>query len=164
MSSLSRKKRERVKPEMNVTPLVDVVLVLLIIFMVILPAAVSDQNLELAKMENPDEQRKGEPEPYVLSIDVDGRLYLDDYGVAKEPWHARFVLRVVEGQTCVGLTPDGEVLRETLGSPPFRQVIHGTSAHNLPVPLGKKQGHPVYRFERAVSDARARSLEDKAEL
>jgi biopolymer transport protein ExbD len=68
---------------MNVTPLVDVVLVLLIIFMVILPAAVSDRNLELAKIQNPDEERKGEPEPYVLSIDADGRLYLDDYGVAK---------------------------------------------------------------------------------
>ena len=69
---------------MNVTPLVDVVLVLLIIFMVILPAAVSDMNLELAKMENPDEERKGEPDPYVLSIDVDGRLYLDDYVVTKD--------------------------------------------------------------------------------
>jgi biopolymer transport protein ExbD len=83
MSSLSRKKRAKVKPEMNVTPLVDVVLVLLIIFMVILPAAVSDMNLELVKMENPDEEQKGEPEPYVLSIDVDGRLYLDDYAVQK---------------------------------------------------------------------------------
>jgi len=84
MSSLSRKKRETVKPEMNVTPLVDVVLVLLIIFMVILPAAVSDENLELAKIQNPDEERKGEPEPYVLSIDADGRLFLDDYGVARD--------------------------------------------------------------------------------
>ncbi|MGB5697712.1 MAG: biopolymer transporter ExbD [Polyangiales bacterium] len=84
MSSLSRKKREKVKPEMNVTPLVDVVLVLLIIFMVILPATVSDMNLELAKMENPDEERKSEPEPYVLSIDVDGRLYLDDYAVHRD--------------------------------------------------------------------------------
>jgi len=84
MSSLSRKKRDKVKPEMNVTPLVDVVLVLLIIFMVILPAAVSDMNLELAKMENPDEERKGEPDPYVLSIDVEGRLFLDDYAVTKD--------------------------------------------------------------------------------
>jgi biopolymer transport protein ExbD len=83
MSSLSRKKREAVRPEMNVTPLVDVVLVLLIIFMVILPAAVSNMNLELTKMENPDEEPKGEPEPYVLSVDVDGRLYLDDYAVDK---------------------------------------------------------------------------------
>ncbi|MGB5220841.1 MAG: biopolymer transporter ExbD, partial [Polyangiales bacterium] len=59
---LARKKRGKVAPEMNVTPLVDVVLVLLIIFMVILPAAVSDLNLELAKIENPDEERENDPE------------------------------------------------------------------------------------------------------
>lgn len=80
---LARKKRGKVAPEMNVTPLVDVVLVLLIIFMVILPAAVSDLNLELAKIENPDEDRD-EPEPYVLSVDADGNLYLEDYKVERE--------------------------------------------------------------------------------
>lgn len=81
---LARKKRGKVAPEMNVTPLVDVVLVLLIIFMVILPAAVSDLNLELVKLENPDEQSKNEPEPYVLSIDANGDLYLEDYKVDRE--------------------------------------------------------------------------------
>lgn len=84
MASLSRKKKEKVKPSMNVTPLVDVVLVLLIIFMVVLPAAVSDLNLEMAKIENPDEERKGEPEPFVLSIDADGNLFFEDYAVDEE--------------------------------------------------------------------------------
>ena len=83
MASLSRKKKGKVKPVMNVTPLVDVVLVLLIIFMVILPAAVGDLNLELAKIENPDEEREGEPEPYVLSVDADGVVYFEDYIVEK---------------------------------------------------------------------------------
>jgi biopolymer transport protein TolR len=79
---LSRKKKGKVKPEMNVTPLVDVVLVLLIIFMVILPATVSDLNVEMPKIENPDKERD-EPEPYVLTVDADGRLYLDDYVVER---------------------------------------------------------------------------------
>ena len=81
---LSRKKKGKVAPEMNVTPLVDVVLVLLIIFMVILPAAVSDLNLELVKIQHPDEERDNEPEPYVLSIDVDGRLFFDDYLIERD--------------------------------------------------------------------------------
>ena len=81
---LARKKRGKVAPEMNVTPLVDVVLVLLIIFMVILPAAVSELNLELAKIENPDEQRDNEDEPYVLSVDADGKVYFEDYAVDRE--------------------------------------------------------------------------------
>jgi biopolymer transport protein ExbD len=69
---------------MNVTPLVDVVLVLLIIFMVILPAAVSDLNLELAEIENPDEERKNDPEPYVLSVDAEGQLFFEDYAVDRK--------------------------------------------------------------------------------
>ena len=80
---LARKKRGKVAPEMNVTPLVDVVLVLLIIFMVILPAAVSDLNLELAKIENPD-SNKEEPEAYVLSVDYEGRLFFEDYAVERD--------------------------------------------------------------------------------
>jgi len=78
---LSRKRKGKVKPEMNVTPLVDVVLVLLIIFMVILPAAVSELNLELAKIENPDEEDDKEQEPYVLSVDREGNLFFEDYRV-----------------------------------------------------------------------------------
>ena len=81
---LARKKRGKVAPEMNVTPLVDVVLVLLIIFMVILPAAVSDLNLELAKLENPDQERENEDEPYVLSVDAEGQLYFEDYLVERD--------------------------------------------------------------------------------
>ena len=81
---LARKKRGKVAPEMNVTPLVDVVLVLLIIFMVILPAAVSELNLELAKIENPDDAKKNEAEPYVLSVDSEGALYFEDYKVERD--------------------------------------------------------------------------------
>ena len=81
---LARKKRGKVAPEMNVTPLVDVVLVLLIIFMVILPAAVSELNLELAKIENPDVARETEDEPYVLSVDAEGQLYFEDYLVERD--------------------------------------------------------------------------------
>jgi biopolymer transport protein ExbD len=81
---LARKKRGKVAPEMNVTPLVDVVLVLLIIFMVVLPAAVSELNLELAKIENPDAERDNEEEPYVLSVDAAGQLYFEDYLVERD--------------------------------------------------------------------------------
>ena len=81
---LARKKRGKVAPEMNVTPLVDVVLVLLIIFMVILPAAVSDLNLELAEIQNPDDARENDDEPYVLSVDAEGALYFEDYLVERD--------------------------------------------------------------------------------
>jgi biopolymer transport protein ExbB len=55
--------RRRVKgdvtPDMNVTPLVDVVLVLLIIFMVVTPALQQDVQLDLPGIFNPDPQTEG---------------------------------------------------------------------------------------------------------
>ena len=55
MAGLSRKGgASRPKPHMNVTPLVDVVLVLLIIFMIVIPAMEEGLNLEVPQVENPD--------------------------------------------------------------------------------------------------------------
>ena len=55
---LPRKARPQVRPEINVTPLVDVVLVLLIIFMVIAPQLESGDRVELPAIANPDKTAK----------------------------------------------------------------------------------------------------------
>ena len=47
-----------VQPDMNVTPLVDVVLVLLIIFMVVAPRLDQDVPIDLPGMHNPDPETK----------------------------------------------------------------------------------------------------------
>ena len=67
-----------IKPEMNVTPLVDIVLVLLIIFMVVAPQIESGASLELPAMSNPDKnQLEQEAHPTILSIAKDGAVYFD---------------------------------------------------------------------------------------
>ena len=81
-----------------------------------------------------------------------------DYGVAAEPWHERYVAGIVEGQKCVCVTPDLEIIEEVLDVPPFRQVIIGTEAHTLPATLGKPKGHPVYRFDRGLTATELRGL------
>lgn len=78
MAFADRKKRARAKPVMNVTPLVDVVLVLLIIFMVVLPALDEQVRLEIPSIVEADETRDGEEHNmYVLAITASGALYLD---------------------------------------------------------------------------------------
>jgi biopolymer transport protein ExbD len=73
----------RPRPVMNVTPLVDVVLVLLIIFMVVIPAMQSGASIEMAGIFNVDEATDKKAEPFKLSIEKDGTIYLDDDVVSR---------------------------------------------------------------------------------
>ncbi len=75
---------------MNVTPLVDVVLVLLIIFMIVIPAS-QGVSLELPAIENPDEETEDGVEPIVLSITRSGGLFLDDGLVPEDELEAHLV-------------------------------------------------------------------------
>ncbi|NMO21008.1 biopolymer transporter ExbD [Pyxidicoccus fallax] len=68
--------RRAITPEMNVTPLVDVVLVLLIIFMVVTPQIEAGANVELPAATNPDKENK-ELEPTTVSLASNGAFFLD---------------------------------------------------------------------------------------
>jgi biopolymer transport protein TolR len=66
--------------EINVTPFVDVMLVLLIIFMVTAPMMVQGVNLELPEASS--EPLKSEEEQLVVSIDKNNKIFINDYGVS----------------------------------------------------------------------------------
>ena len=66
-----------VVPVMNVTPLVDVVLVLLIIFMVVAPRMDQDVQVELPGIFNPDPEVKI-AEPIKISVAQAGEYHLGD--------------------------------------------------------------------------------------
>ncbi|WP_394849217.1 biopolymer transporter ExbD [Pendulispora brunnea] len=65
------------QPEINVTPLVDVVLVLLIIFMVIAPALEHGERVELPAIVRPDPKSKLKQEPITVSIAASGKIFLE---------------------------------------------------------------------------------------
>ncbi len=62
---------------MNVTPLVDVVLVLLIIFMVVAPQLERDVQVDLPGIFNPDPDTKTEVDPLKVSVAKRGEYYID---------------------------------------------------------------------------------------
>ena len=71
-----RRRRNRPMSEINVTPFVDVMLVLLIIFMVTAPLLASGVPVELPDSRaNPIEQT---PEQVTVSIDPTGAIFIDD--------------------------------------------------------------------------------------
>src|SRR5690349_12864987 len=76
MSALA-KSRRRAKPVMNVTPLVDVVLVLLIIFMVVIPLMEQNAPVDLPSIFNVDEQGRARNNPLEISLQRDGSIYLE---------------------------------------------------------------------------------------
>jgi biopolymer transport protein TolR len=65
-----------VKNEINVTPLVDVVLVLLIIFMVITPMLQRGKDVTLPKAGSVTESKKSDP--LVLSVTTDGKMWVEN--------------------------------------------------------------------------------------
>ncbi|RKH02464.1 ExbD/TolR family protein [Corallococcus carmarthensis] len=81
--------RGGVKADINVTPLVDVVLVLLIIFMVVTPMSQQGKDVTLPTAAQGEQRDK--PEPLVFSLTADKALYV---GKDAFPDAARFQARV----------------------------------------------------------------------
>ena len=72
--------------EINVTPMVDVMLVLLIIFMVITPMLSKGVNVDLVKTHNPIKMAEADKEDAILiAITRDGRVYLSPGNIRIEP-------------------------------------------------------------------------------
>lgn len=74
---------------MNVTPLVDVVLVLLIIFMVVVPKLQKGAEVNLPAVLNVDEERRGRTDPVTLSVQADGGLYYERERLPEDAFEAR---------------------------------------------------------------------------
>ncbi len=74
-----------VKADINVTPMVDVMLVLLIIFMVITPMLQKGISVDLARTNNPRQMPDADKEDaVVIAISRDGRIYLGSTPVKRE--------------------------------------------------------------------------------
>ncbi len=71
------------KNEINVTPLVDVVLVLLIIFMVVTPMLQRGKDVKLPQVHKPDEEKK-DSDPLIVSVTTDKKLWIESDEVAEK--------------------------------------------------------------------------------
>ena len=99
----------------NTTPLVDVMLVLLIIFLITVPVVTQSVPLELPKERNQPTQTK--PENIVIAVNRDGEIF---WGVERVPDVEALVARlkteaVKVPQPEVHIRGDGEVRYESVG-------------------------------------------------
>ena len=102
--------------EINVTPLVDVMLVLLVIFMLTAPLLTSAVRLELPQA--PTQPSAPGPTPAVLNValDAQGRLYLNDAPVDVAALWQQF-------ETTARRAPDTEVQLRVDQTVPYGQVV-----------------------------------------
>ena len=82
MAMTSGNKNSRLMSEINVTPFVDVMLVLLIIFMVTAPMMIQGLNVDLP--EATAKPLDSEKEHLVISINKDQQVYINDFEVTVE--------------------------------------------------------------------------------
>ena len=75
--------------EINVTPFVDVMLVLLVVFMITAPLLTVGVPIDLPESTVPE--IRGEDEPLAVSIDGDGKLFLQDTEIAIDELAPRLV-------------------------------------------------------------------------
>ena len=92
---------DEVLSAINTTPLVDVMLVLLIIFLITIPVVTTSIPVQLPKETN--EVRETKPENITLSVDAGGRIYWNDLRI---PSTAALIDRL---KKIAVLTPQPEV-------------------------------------------------------
>src|SRR5580765_3074484 len=89
--SISAPKATRVvAADINVTPMIDVMLVLLIIFMIVTPAITAGFQATLPRAKNPDSREESDGE-IRLGIDRDGKFYLDITGASGKYTGPRYI-------------------------------------------------------------------------
>ena len=99
--------------EINVTPFVDVMLVLLVIFMVTAPMMVQGQNVELSRAEGM--ALKMDENQMILSVTQEGLYYINETPIAQEELEAKLVAIAANN-------PNQQVFVKADGKVPYERV------------------------------------------
>jgi biopolymer transport protein TolR len=102
-----RRRRHQPMAEINVTPFVDVMLVLLIIFMVSAPLLTAGVPIELPDTSAKPAPASSDAEPLSVTVDPEGRIYLQDSEISLDEIGAKLsAIAQLRGQDPVYLRGD----------------------------------------------------------
>ncbi len=130
--------RGSIKADINVTPLVDVCLVLLIIFMVITPMLQRGKDVQLPKATKIEKEKK-DADPIILSITTDKKIYIETDAVSEGDFEDQLKAKLVA-------TPGKKILLKGDNSLSFedvRKVMHlARAAGAKGISLGVEETKP----------------------
>ncbi|NOU27957.1 MAG: biopolymer transporter ExbD [Polyangiaceae bacterium] len=133
------KARTDAKPEINVTPLVDVVLVLLIIFMVIAPALEHGERVELPGVAHTDKSEKGKMDPITITLGGSGSVFWEKEVVTEDSLPARLAdVHVKDPSRRVVIKGDGTIPYERARS--MFAMVQGQGITGCSLMVQKRKG------------------------
>jgi biopolymer transport protein TolR len=135
----TKKSASHSTPDINVTPLVDVVLVLLIIFMVIAPALEHGERVELPGILMVDKTQKSKLDPVTVTVAQSGTIYVEKEPVEANALPARLAaVHTAEPDRRVVLKGDSSVdyqkVRDLFG------VVQNAGFSGVSLMVSKKKG------------------------
>jgi biopolymer transport protein TolR len=113
--------KRKLMGEINVVPYINVMLVLLIIFMVTAPLLTQGVKVELPKAGAEPIDSPADQKPLILSVDVDGNLYINVGDDEETPMSAQEI--VTRTQIVLGESPETPVLVKADRAVPYGNVV-----------------------------------------
>ena len=113
--NIGSEKDDEIMSEINTTPLVDVMLVLLIIFLITIPVVTTSIKVDLPKEKNLVRETK--PENVIISVDVKGKIFLYDTPIknSDDLFNRMKTFAVKKPQPEVQIRGDGQSDFESVG-------------------------------------------------
>ena len=113
--------KRKLMSEINVVPYIDVMLVLLVIFMVTAPMLTQGIEVSLPKANSEPIEDISDREPFVLSVDAEGNLYINVGDDEDEPTTSKKIVTLLAA--VLRNTPNTPILVKADRAVPYGNVV-----------------------------------------
>ena len=130
-----------IRSEINITPLVDVVLVLLIIFMVTVPLLQMGYNVQVPPKVEAQVTPPMLEDQIIVRMDANGQMFINKQSIPKNEFAGRLRQALTGRQSkVVFFAADGELSYDKVAD--FMDVVRDNGAENLGIVFDDMKGGP----------------------
>ena len=130
-----------IRSEINITPLVDVVLVLLIIFMVTVPLLQMGYKVQVPPKVETQVTPPMQEDQIIVRMDANGQMYINKQVIAKNEFPGRLKQALTGRQSkVVFFAADGELQYDRVAD--FMDVVRDNGAENLGIVFDDMRSAP----------------------
>ncbi|HEY9422510.1 MAG TPA: biopolymer transporter ExbD [Thermoanaerobaculia bacterium] len=131
-----------IRSEINITPLVDVVLVLLIIFMVTVPLLQMGYNVQVPPKVETQVTPPMQEDQIIVRMDANGQMFINKQVIAKNEFAGRLRQALTGRQSkVVFFAADGELQYDKVAD--FMDVVRDNGAENLGIVFDDMKAGPA---------------------